>query len=179
MKKEQQTLLIVVASFIVFIFIYFSLLLSPIRKKIVEINQIISKEAKRLEEAKMLQEQLPQLKQETQMLQHLIEELKQRLPTSPNIPELIKIMSKEAEYYNIKISNIVPGAIDTSPKEFNEIPFTINFVTNYHNLAQFFASLVQGKRIFAVLSLQINYTPSTQTSLNVSGNCALVAFTLK
>jgi Tfp pilus assembly protein PilO len=179
MKKEQQTLVVVGLCFIVFIFVYFSLLLSPIRKKIAEVNQVIAKETNRLNEAKMLKEQLPQLRQETQMLQILIEELKQKLPTSPNVPQLIKIMGKEAQYYNIKISNIVPGAVNTSPKEFNEIPFTINFTTNYHNLAQFFTSLAQGKRIFAVVSLQLNYSHSTQADLNISGNCALIAYTLK
>jgi F0F1-type ATP synthase membrane subunit b/b' len=68
MKKEQQTLVVIIVCFVVFIFVYFSLLLSPIRKKIVEVKNTISKESDRLREAKILEEQLPQLKQETQML---------------------------------------------------------------------------------------------------------------
>jgi Tfp pilus assembly protein PilO len=179
MKKEQQTLVVIIVCFVVFIFVYFSLLLSPIRKKIVEVKNTISKESDRLREAKILEEQLPQLKQETQMLRLQIEQLKQKLPTSPNIPELIKIIGKEAQYYNIKISNLTPKEINSSPKEFNEIPFSINFMTNYHSLGQFLASIAQGKRIFAAQNLQLNYSPTAQTDLNLSGSCILIAYTLK
>jgi Tfp pilus assembly protein PilO len=178
MKKDQQTLIIIIVGFVFFVFVYFSMLLSPTRKKIAEVKNTISKESDRLREAKILEEQLPQLKQETQMLQLQIEQLKQKLPAEPNIPELLKIIGKEAQYHNVKISNITPKEINTSPKEFNEVPFSINFVTNYHNLAQFFVFLAQGKRIFATQNLQLNYSP-TQTDLNVSGTCILIAYTLK
>jgi len=179
MKKDQQKLFLIILCFVAFMFIYYNLLLLPLRKKIVEVKKNISEESARLNKARILKEQLPQLKQETEMLRLQIEQLKQKLPTTPNIPELIKIIGKEAEYYNVKISNLTPKEINSSPKEFNEIPFSINFMTNYHNLAQFLASIAQGRRIFAAQNLQLNYSQTTQTDLNLSGTCILIAYTLK
>lgn len=179
MKKEHQVLIFIGVGFIGLLIVYFNFLLSPLNKKITVVKQEIDKKSRELREAKMLEQQLPQLKQETQMLQSLIAELEKKLPTKPNIPELIKIISKDSQYYNVKISNIITKDIVTSAKEFNEIPFSINFITNYHNLAQFLTSIAQGKRIFATRDLMLNYTPSSDKSNYISGNCTIFSYTLK
>ncbi|MCS7227687.1 MAG: type 4a pilus biogenesis protein PilO, partial [Endomicrobia bacterium] len=173
MKKEQQSLVLVIVCFIIFVVIYFNLLFLPLNKQISVVKQKISEKSSELKKAKMLKAQLPQLKRETQMLELQIAELEKKLPTKPDIPELIKIISKDSQYYNVKILNITTKDIVTTPKDFNEIPFSINFITNYHNLAQFLTSIAQGKRIFAARDLVLSYSPSGDKSNYLNGNCTI------
>lgn len=180
MKKEHQNLAIVIISLVAFIFLYFNFLLLPLNKQIEQIKKTIAEKSEKLKEAKQLEEQLPKLKQEIQLLQLQITNFEKRLPKQANIPELIKIISKEAQYHNIKIFNLVPKDIDTSAKEFNEVPFSINFIANYHSLAQFLTKIAQGNRIFAIRDLNLNYTPNPAEKENyLSGSCILFSYTLK
>ncbi len=180
MKKEQQTLIIIVMALVGFIFIYLNLLWKPLNKQIAQTKKNISEKLDKLKEAKQLEEQLPKLQQDTQLLQLQIAELEKKLPKQPNVPELIKIISKEAQYYNLKILNLTVRDIDSSPKEFNEIPFSINFTTNYHNLAQFLTKIAQGSRIFAIKDLNLDYLPNpTEKNNYLSGSCIIFSYTLK
>ncbi len=179
MKKEQQVLVIIVVGIIAFLFIYFKFLLLPLNSEIKAVRSDIKKKSDQLEEARKLESELPQLREETQALEQEIAKLEKKLPTKPDIPQLIKIISKNSQYYNVKISNIVIKDMITSSQEFNEIPFSINFVSNYHNLAQFLVSIAQGERIFAARDLVINYTGSTEKSNYLAGNCTIFSYTLK
>ncbi len=180
MKKQQQTLVVIAIALIGFIFLYFNFLWSPLNKQIAQTKKTIGEKSNKLREAKQLEEQLPKLKQDTQLLQLQIAELEKKLPNQANIPELIKIISKESQYYNVKISNLVTRDIDTSLKEFNEVPFSINFTTNYHSFAQFLTRIAQGGRIFAIRDLNLSYSPNPADKDNyLAGSCILFSYTLK
>lgn len=179
MKKQQQLLIGILAGFILFVFFYFRILLLPLNKGISEKIRLIEEKSKKLQEAILLAESLPLLKQQTEFLQLQIADLEKRIPNKPDIPELIRIINKQSQYYNIRLTNITIKELDTSPKEYIEIPFSVNFNTNYHSLAQFLASLAQEKRIFAARDLIVNYvgTTSKDNYLNISG--IIFAYALK
>jgi Tfp pilus assembly protein PilO len=177
MKKEQQNLIIIAAGFIFLTLIYFKFLLIPINDKIKKTEQKIIEKSQELKRAKILAENLPYLKQETETLQIEIAELEKKLPKEANVPELLKIIGKEAQNYNIKISRLERQNIISSAKEFNEIPFFLSFKCRYHNLGQFLASIAQQKRIFASSNLKLRYEPSEEN--NLSGEIQVFAYTLK
>lgn len=179
MKKQQQTLVVILSIFVLFVFFYFRMLLIPLNRGISEKVRLIEEKSKKLQEAILLAESLPLLKQQTEILQLQIADLEKRLPNKPDIPELIKIINKESQYYNIKLTNITIKELDTSAREYIEIPFSVNFTANYHSLAQFLTSIAQQKRIFAARDLVINYSPTTTKDnyLNVSG--VIFAYALK
>ncbi|MCX7956472.1 MAG: type 4a pilus biogenesis protein PilO [Endomicrobia bacterium] len=181
MRKEYQPLIIAVIGFIFFVFVYFNLMLQPVNKEIAEKTRILDEKSKKLQEAIILAESLPLLKQETQFLQVRIADLEKKLPTTTNIPELLRILSKQSQYYNIKISNIYTKEIDSSAQEYNEIPFSINFTTSYHNLAKFLTSIAQADRIFSAKDLIISYSGSSKEQKDnyLSGSCTLFSYTLK
>lgn len=170
-KQQQQVLLAIIVGFVLFVLFYFKVLLLPLNKGISEKVRLIEEKTKKLQEAILLAESLPLLKQQTELLQLQIADLEKKLPNKPDIPELIRIINKESQYYNIKLTNITIKEIDTSPKEYIEIPFSVNFTANYHTLAQFLTSIAQQKRIFAAKDLVISYMPtgSKDNYLNVSG----------
>ncbi|MEN3013052.1 MAG: type 4a pilus biogenesis protein PilO [Endomicrobiia bacterium] len=174
MKKQQQTLIGIIVAFGIFVLFYFRVLLLPLNKKISEKIRLIGEKNKKLQEAILLQESLPLLQQQTEALKIQVADLEKKLPNKPDIPELIKIISRVSSYYNIKISNITTKEMDTSAKDYNEIPFSISFTTNYHNLAQFLASIAQEKRIFAARDLVLTYSAGSSAGskdnyLNISG----------
>ncbi|MCS7231942.1 MAG: type 4a pilus biogenesis protein PilO [Elusimicrobiota bacterium] len=178
-KKQQQILVMLIGGFVLFLFIYYKLLLSPINKGISEKIKLIDEKSKKLQKAILLAESLPLLKQETQILELQIAELEKKLPTKPNIPELIKIIGKVSQAYNIKISNITTKSIDTSAEKYSEIPFSISFTANYHSLGQFLTNIAQEKRIFAVKDLVMTYTPTTSKDNYLNVNCIIFSYALK
>lgn len=177
MKKEQQVLIAIGIGVIFILFLYFKFLLIPINKRISDTRDEITKKQKKLVEAKALASTLPNLKQYIEILKQYVVELEKKVPVKPDIPELIKIISKESQNYNVKVTNIIVGDMGTSAKEFNEIPFTINFNTNFHDFAQFLTNIAQGKRLFSALNVTLNYAPAEK--LNLRGSCIIVAYTLK
>lgn len=177
MKKEQQVLIGIGIVTVFVLFIYFKLFLIPLNKQILITREEIIKKQQKLDEAKWLASTLPNLKQYTEILRKYVEELEKKVPSKPEIPELIKIISKESQNYNVKITNIVVKDLDTSAKEYNEIPFSVNFNTNFHNFAQFLTTLAQGRRLFSARNVLLNYTHGKET--NLTGSCILVAYSLK
>ncbi|MFN3550371.1 MAG: type 4a pilus biogenesis protein PilO [Endomicrobiia bacterium] len=181
MKKEHQNLIAIGIVAVFLIFLYFRFLLIPLNKKIVETEKKIIEKSQELKKAKILAESLPFLQQETQFLQVEIEELEKRVPKETNIPELLKIISKESQDYNIKILRIDKQNIISLAKEFDEVPFKLNFKCSYHNLGQFLTNLAQQRRIFATSNLKLRYEATTTSSTDdyINGECIVIAYTLK
>lgn len=176
MKKEQQILIIIGIIFLAVLFIYFKFMFIPLTKQIAEVKKNISEKKAKLDEMKMIIDQLPLLRQEKEKLNLQIAELEKKLPAKPNIPELIKIITKESQYYNVKITNFVTNDIVTE-KKYCEVPFRINFTTSYHNFALFVTDISQTDRIFAIRDLSLNYNPSAEKENNLNGTCIIFSYT--
>ncbi len=180
MKKEYQNLIAIFIGVVFVIFLYFKFLLSPLNKKIVLTEKNIIEKSQQLRKAKILAESLPFLQQETQFLKFEIEEFEKKVPKETNIPELLKIISKESQNYNIKILRIDKQDIVSLAREFNEIPFKLNFKCSYHNLGQFLTSIAQQKRIFSTANLKLRYEGITSsTDEHINGECLVIAYILK
>lgn len=182
MKKEYNSLILIIFCTFILIVGFFKFLLSPVNKKISNLEKKIIEKTQELQKTRVLAEKFSVLKEEIKLLQKEIEIFEKRVPKETNLPELLKIVSKEAENYNVKISKLEKQVENLSPPEFKEIPFVIYFKCNYHNLGQFLSVLAQNKRIFTGTSLNLRYsftgTP-TRTDNFIEGDCTLFAYSLK
>lgn len=165
MKKEYQNFIILTVIFIFIVAVYFNFLFFPTNKKIKETQENILLKTKQIKDAERLKDRLPILKNEIKLLEEASKQLEEKLPKDVGLPQLIKILSKEAYNYNIKIAKLAKQDI-ISLGDFNEIPISLNFRSEYHNLAQFLISLAQNKRIFAVYQLTLKYQPTTEKQEN-------------
>ncbi len=177
MKKEQQILIFICIGILFYVYIFFKIVLAPVNKKISETKRMISEKQQKVTEAEIAKSQLPLLQSETKRLELEIAELEKKVPKEVNLPELIKIISKVSQYFGIKLQTLSYQSIDTSPPQYNEIPFSISFTASYHNLGQFLAAIAQEKRIFASKNLVLNYTGDKENS--VTGTFILYAYALK
>lgn len=177
MKKEQQMLVIIGVGIIFFIYSFFKFIFIPTNIKISQMKKSISEKTAKLEEARLLAENLPKLQQETKMLELEIVELEKKIPKQTDLPSLIKIISRQAQNYGIKINSLVPQVIDSSSPQYKEIPFSISFSGNFHSLGQLLTELAQGERIIASRDLSLTY--SNVKDYTVNGTCIIYAFSLK
>lgn len=165
MKKEYQNFIFLTILFIFLFFIYFYFLFFPTNKKIKKIQEEILLKTKQIKYAEGLKEKLPILKSEIKLLEEEAKQLEEKLPSDIGLPQLIRIISKESYNYNIKITKLAKQDV-ISFNNFDEIPISLNFRSNYHNLAQFLVSLAQNRRIFAVYQLTLKYQPTLEKQEN-------------
>jgi len=177
MKKEHQIFVIMAVGVLLFLYIFFKFIFIPINIRISEMKKSISEKTSKLEEAKLLTESLPRLQQETKLLELEIVELEKKLPKQTNLPSLIKIISRQAQNFGIRINSLTPQMVDASSPQFKEIPFTINFSGSFHSLGQFLTELAQGERIIASRDLSVSYSNVKEYPIN--GTCIIYAFSLK
>ncbi len=177
MKKEQQILVIVTIVVVFYLYAFLNFILVPLNIKISQVKKLINDKTTSLEQARLLTESLPKLKQETKLLELEIVELEKKLPKQTNLPSLIKIISRQAQNYGIKLNTLTPQLIDSSSPQFKEIPFTISFMGSYHSVGQFLSELAQGERIIASRDLTLTY--SGQKDYPINGTCIIYAFSLK
>lgn len=179
MTKKLQQNLIVLAVFAIFaVFVYFKYLMAPLDMKYKNSLQKLSQTESRLEEMKRRALELPKLQAEMKMLELEVAELEQRLPKNREIPELLRMVTKTAQRYHLRITNFAPSPM-AQQSNYNEIPFQITMQGTYHSLAHFLSDLGQESRILHAHN--INYSAGinkeNDTTINVS--FTLIAYTFK
>lgn len=175
MKKEQQVYIAIGLGAVAFVFFYYVLLLSPINrniseklKKIAEVNQTLISSKK---EAAALDE----LRAKSQQLQLEVTELQKRLPKTEDVPVLLRVLTRDAQKFGIKISNFQPHPI-VPKQDYNEISYSLNITANFHSLGNFLAELGQEERLFSARDLIINSAGGGDKSLTITGTFVLVSY---
>lgn len=177
MKKEQQVIVVIGLGLIFYLYAFFNFMYFPLNKNISELKKSIEEKTKKVKEAKLLAESLPQLKQETEILNKEIAELEKKLPRNTDIPSVIKIVSRQSQNFGIKINSLTPRDIDISAPRYKEIPFTLDFSGSFHSVGQLLTELAQGNRIIGCRDLVLNR--QDDKNYPISGNCIIYAFSLK
>jgi type IV pilus assembly protein PilO len=121
---------------------------------------------------------LPKLEQEIAVLNLEIKEIEKKLPPSKDVPNLIRLLSKKMENYNVRWNRIAPGNIVTKDY-YIEHSYSIPFTASYHNLALFLSEIGQMERIFATRfsALQASIDPKLGTQ--VQGELLFLIYTSK
>jgi type IV pilus assembly protein PilO len=178
-KNIQNNLVILVILAAGLSFVYFKYVLTPLNAKYQKnLENLQSVEAK-LADTKRKAMELPKLQLNMKNLENEVADLEQLLPREKEVPGLLRIVTKTAQKYQLKISNITPGAVSSQPN-YNEIPFQMTIQGTYHALGYFLNEIGQEARILSVKN--INYTgtpPSKENSNTISVNCTLIAYTFK
>ncbi|OGS22615.1 MAG: hypothetical protein A2252_03280 [Elusimicrobia bacterium RIFOXYA2_FULL_39_19] len=180
MKKEQQIYIFIGIGLVAFIFVYFNFLLNPVNKGIKTKTSKIKETIEMLEQAKRESLQLEEFKVKSQILEMEIKELQERLPKTKDLPDLIRRITKDSEKFGIKIQNFQPRpTVTTVSSEYDEIPFGIQYIANFHTLGHFLAEIGQEKRLLSTKDLQITSQAGQDKSKTISGSITLIAFITK
>jgi type IV pilus assembly protein PilO len=178
-KNIQKNLLIIAVLIAALSFVYFNYVLSPLNSKYQEnLDKLQSVETK-LADTKRKAMELPKLQLSMKNLENEVSDLEQLLPREKEVPGLIRIVTKTAQKYQLKISNITPGATLAQPN-YNEIPFQMTIQGTYHSMAYFLNEIGQEARILSVKNITYTGTPpSKENSNTVNVSCTLIAYTFK
>lgn len=134
---------------------------------------------RKLAEMQQRAQDLPRLRAEKKLLDQEVAELEKLLPLEKEIPQLLRSMTKTAQQYQLKITQITPQAI-VPQANYNELPFLISVQGTYHSLGFFLAEMGQGGRLMSSRNLTIApMEVSKNGAANISATFVLVAYTFK
>jgi type IV pilus assembly protein PilO len=179
-KKMQQNLIVLAVTFIALVFVYFNYLIAPMKQKYSETSKKLEQTEARLTEMRRRALELPRLQAEMAMLEQEVEDLGKRLPKDKELPSLLKTVTKIAQKYHLKVSNISPQPVAPLPN-YNEIPFAIALTGSFHSFAHFLADIGQQPRILS--ERNINFTSASagpkDYSITINASFTLIAYTFK
>lgn len=172
-NKIQQLIIMMPIILIAGIFGYFKYLLSPLSEKSKALNLELEQIKKDYKDSEARAARLPKLEQEITVLNNEIKEIEKRLPPGADVPNLIRLLSKKMETYQIIWNRLAPGT-QSSKEHYIEHFYTIPFTCSYHNLALFLTEVGQMERIFASRFNKLSYNAG-----RVSGDLIFLIYTSK
>ncbi len=178
-KKIQQNLIVLAILISGFSFVYFKYLVAPLNDKYNDnLKKLIQVESK-LADTKRKALELPKLQADMKNLEQEVADLEKLLPKDKEIPALLRTVTKVAQKYQLKITNITPGTI-VSQANYNEIPFQMTIQGTYHAVAYFLCDIGQESRILSVKNVNFTaLTPSKDNPNTVNVTCVFLAYTFK
>jgi type IV pilus assembly protein PilO len=178
-KKLKQNLAAVIGMFAALVFVYFNYMLGPLEAKHKESLKKLDDMQAKLVEMKKRALELPLLQAEMVILEQEVSDLEKSLPKDKEIPDLLRIVTKTAQDFQLNITNFSPGNV--VPKEnYNEVQFNITLTGSYHALALFLAEMGQKPRIFSARNINFIAVPRTKEGGNtVSVTFMFIAYTFK
>lgn len=164
MPKEQQMLVVGLILAIVGIYGYWTYLLSPTQQQIAERKVTLAGLNEKIEEAERQARRLPALQNELSGLQAELSTLEQQLPKDKDVPNIIRVLTREALQQNLQFVSLIPK--DASRQQYFEIiPFDVQFIGTLHALGRFLASMGQQDRIFAAQNVSMTAQGGAQNEI--------------
>jgi len=178
-KNIQKNLIILAVLITGFLFVYFNYFIAPLNARYKESLSKLGQVESKLADTKRKALELPKLQADMASLEQEVSDLEKLLPKDKEIPGLLRIVTKTAQKYQLKITNITPGGIN-SQTNYNEIPFQMTIQGTYHGLAYFLSDIGQESRILSVRNINFVSTPPSKDNPNtININCTFVAYTFK
>ena len=179
MKKEQQKYIIIGVGFLVFLFVYFTVLVGPVNSRISEKRKKIHELTQTIEQVQKEAAQMDVFKAKLALLELEVKDLEERLPKNRDIPDLIRKISINAERFGIKLQNLsLQPIVTTTSPEYDEIPITVQYQGSFHTLGHFISDIGQEKRLMSVKNVMMAQAGTLPTQ-NLSGNFTLIAYMIK
>jgi len=178
MKKEQQTYIAIGIGVLFFLFIYFKFFLVPINNSISDKRNKIETLENDISIAKKESAGLEELKVRSVLLQQEVADLQKKLPKSKEIPGFLRIVTRNAQRFGVKLQNISQPTMAVQ-QEYNELKYNFSFTSSFHSLGNFFAEIGQEERLLSIRDLTLSAQAGTDKSITVSGTFSLIAFMAK
>ena len=178
MKKEQQTYIAIGIGVLFFLFIYFKFFLVPINNSISDKRNKIETLENDISIAKKESAGLEELKVRSVLLQQEVADLQKKLPKSKEIPGFLRIVTRNAQRFGVKLQNISQPTMVVQ-QEYNELKYNFSFTSSFHSLGNFFAEIGQEERLLSIRDLTLSAQAGTDKSITVSGTFSLIAFMAK
>lgn len=120
--------------------------------------------------------QLNQIQLEMASLQVDVAQLEKQLPKDRELPSMLRVLTHRAEANGVQILALAPSKA-VSRGLYDEISYTLNITTSFHNLAHFLTAMGKGERLFAARNLALTSANSkTDPSKTVAATFSLIAF---
>jgi type IV pilus assembly protein PilO len=157
LNKDQQKIVVLLVMVVIGVYAYYTQLLKPTLLRIKD-DQVKYEDLKaKIETAERQARRLPAMREELERLQVDLSNLEKQLPKDKDVPNIIRILTREAAQENLTFVKLSPKPL--SKKEFFEvIPFEVNFTGPLQAFTRFLSSLGQQDRIFQAQG--INLSPS-------------------
>jgi len=155
LTKQQQQMIAMVAAFLLGGgYFYWNFMLKPTLDNIKVREEKYHDLLAKIETAERQARRLPALQNELAKLQVDLASLEKQLPKDKDVPNIIRILTREALQQGLQFMRLGPKPL--SKQQFFEIiPFDVQFTGTMHSLARFLASLGQQDRIFQAQNITL------------------------
>jgi type IV pilus assembly protein PilO len=163
-KQQQQTIFAVALAVIGGSYVYWNYLLKPQLTAIKDRQAKLADLTTRIETVERQARRLPALQAEREKLRLELAGLEKQLPKDRDIPNIIRILTREAIQENLVFTRLGPKT--PARKDFFEtIPFDLQFTGTLHALGRFLSSLGQQDRIFQAQGITLSPTGGSDTGI--------------
>jgi type IV pilus assembly protein PilO len=174
LTKQQQQLIVVVLMFVIGGgYFYWNYMLKPTLTQIEEREARYKDLTEKIETAERQARRLPALQLEYATLQQELVTLEKQLPTDKDLPNIIRVLTRQALQENLTFTKLAPKAA-VRQEYFEIIPFDIQFSGSLQSLARFLTALGQQDRIFQAQNLTLSVMSSADSQLGTLLNIGLL-----
>lgn len=160
LTKEQKEIIMVSVAMAIGTYFFWTKVMGPLKEEIKSMQTKLNDLNSKVETARIQSLRLPLLRQEVEQLQTELSALEKQLPKDKDVPNILRVLTKEAMQQNLVFNRLTPKQL-TKKEYFEIIPFDLQFTGSLHSLGRFLSSLGQQDRIFQ--SQNINFTPASAT----------------
>lgn len=155
LTKEQQKIVVLLVMVVLGVYMYYTQLLKPTLIKIKD-DQVKYEDLKaKIETAERQARRLPAMREELDRLQVDLSNLEKQLPKDKDVPNIIRILTREAAQENLTFVRLAPKPT-TKREFFDVIPFDVTFTGPLHAFTRFLASMGQEDRIFQAQGINLS-----------------------
>lgn len=176
--KNRNLVITIVGLVIIMIASYgfWSYTITPIKRDQQDDARKLAELTQKLTTARARAGQLNQIQLEMAGLQVDVAQLEKQLPRGKELPSLIRVLTHRAEANGVQIVTFTPNK-PVSKGLYDEVPYTLNLVTSFHNLGHFLTAMGKGERLFAARNMTLTSSSSkTDPSKTVTASLSLIAF---
>lgn len=157
-------------------YFFYAWYLQPLRETSLRQEQTLETLRAQVQQAKLVQAQLPQFKQEVARQRSRLERFKATLPSEKETPELMKRLQELAETNHLNIKTFTPQ--QTVRQDFYaDWPIQMSLEGNFHNLGEFFERVGRMNRLMNVGDLTIRSLEESEgRERTIAATCTATTF---
>ncbi|MBM9536600.1 type 4a pilus biogenesis protein PilO [Desulfobulbus alkaliphilus] len=173
--ERKVKVLICLAALLIPAALFYFFLFQPQSTRMASLTNQIRVSTEELRTVQRAARELPRHQQEFAAVQQQFEELSVLLPTSQEIPDLLRNISDLGRRAGLDFLSFVPGA--EIPRDFfAEIPVDIRIRGPYHNLGAFLDAVSKLDRIVTVNNISMDKAGEEGTEILLNSSCRLLTY---
>ncbi|NLB35349.1 MAG: type 4a pilus biogenesis protein PilO [Elusimicrobia bacterium] len=176
--REQKIALAILG--LIGLYMLYSNFFAPMGGKITAAEKKLSDKESELLEMRPRAAEINVLQEELKLYEELLAETEDKLPVSEELPQFIRSITALAARYDMDLRVLNMLGVEQG-EYYNSHVYGMRLVSDYHNLARFFAELGQMERIMNVKNLSMEPFVDGENEYDnlLEANFQLVAFTFK